>query len=90
LDSNKWFENSVLVSYDNKLNETNDTDSFFIKNMIKIDDYNLLGYAPLETLYNGYNNTIYTYNYDTQRAPEYKGLPWPPPIARSQPLYAHK
>lgn len=74
LDSDKWFEDSVLTVYDVKVNEAKITDSIVIKNMIKIDDFNLLGYAPIQDIFNWFNNTLLIYNYDAQRAPKFKEI----------------
>jgi hypothetical protein len=74
LDINKWFSDEVLVKYDSKIREVKEVNSIFLKDFRKINDYNYLGYAQLEDIYNWFNNTLLIYNYEAQREPTYKTL----------------
>jgi hypothetical protein len=74
LNINKWFPDEVLVKYDSKIREVKEVNSILLKNAIKINDYNYLAYAPLQDIYNWFNNTLLIYNYEAQREPTYKTI----------------
>jgi len=74
LDANKWFTNDILASYDTTINDEPKKDVLSFKNAIKIDDFNYLIYWDLKSIYVGFNNELYIYNYETQREPEYKTI----------------
>jgi hypothetical protein len=74
LDINKWFSDDVLVRYDSAVKEIKEVNSIFIKDAIKIDDYNYLGYAPISDIYNWYSNTLLIYNFEAQREPVYQTI----------------
>ena len=74
LNVNKWFSDELLLTYDTSVIEITKMDSLKFKNVIKIDDFNYLTYWDLKDIYEGYNNGLFFYNYDTQREPEYISL----------------
>lgn len=71
LNIENWFSDQILMEYDTTVIEKTPMDSAVIKNMIKIDDANLLGYVPMKELYRWVMEDIAMYNYSAQRKPEY-------------------